>query len=191
MRDADDGGFLHGRMAHERVFEVHGANPFAAGFHQIFRAVHDFDNAFGIDGRHIAGLEPAVFRPAMGLVGRVVIACGDPRPANLQFAGAFAVPGSFDAFSLWAIWTHHPQIHKGRRPPLLAAHFVLLLLRPIAHVPLEFAERGQWSRLRHAPQVQDVQIVFVQRAHQPHRWRRAPARDAHGPREFPASGILF
>jgi hypothetical protein len=29
----------HRRMGHQRVFEIHGADPFATGFDEVFRAV--------------------------------------------------------------------------------------------------------------------------------------------------------
>ena len=38
-------------------------------------------------------LEPAVVRPALGLLGRLVVAGGDPRPPHLELAHRFAVPG--------------------------------------------------------------------------------------------------
>src|ERR1700681_1666211 len=99
MRDADYGGFFYGGMTHQGVFEVYGADPFAAGFHQIFGAVDNFDEAFVVHGGDVAGLEPAVLGPATGLVGSVVIAAGDPRAAHFELAGSFAVAGSFDVFS--------------------------------------------------------------------------------------------
>src|SRR5258707_12111335 len=102
MRDADYGGFFYGGMAHEGVFEVDGADPFAAGFHEIFCAVDDFDEAFVVHGGDIAGLEPAVLGPAMALVRRIVVAGGDPRAAHFELPGRFAVARRSDAFSVSA-----------------------------------------------------------------------------------------
>ena len=45
MRYADHRRFAHGRMAHQRIFQIDGADPFAARFDQVLAAVDDFDIA--------------------------------------------------------------------------------------------------------------------------------------------------
>src|ERR1700681_4929732 len=123
MRDADYGGFFYGGMTHQGVFEVYGADPFAAGFHQIFGAVDDFDEAFVVDGGDVAGFEPAVVGPTVRLVWCVVVAGGNPRAAHFEFAGSFAIARSFQVFSLGA-GTRDAQLDERRGPTLLAADFV-------------------------------------------------------------------
>src|ERR1700676_2579871 len=98
MRHANDGGFLYGGMTHEGVFEVDGADPFAAGLYEIFGAVDDFDDSFAVQSGNVTGFEPAVRGPAMGLVGRIVVAGSDPWAAHFELAGGFPVARGFNVF---------------------------------------------------------------------------------------------
>ena len=52
-----------------------------------------FMNPFRIDGGDVAGAQPAVVRPLVGQLVRLVIGGGDPGPAHLQLAHGLAVPG--------------------------------------------------------------------------------------------------
>src|SRR6202035_5319420 len=78
MRDADDRRFFYGGMAHEGVFEIDGADPLAAGFYEILGAVDDLDEALVVHVGDVSGAEPAVGGPAVGLVGGIVVATGNP-----------------------------------------------------------------------------------------------------------------
>src|SRR5205807_5928091 len=60
MRDRDDRGLGDRGVTHERVLERDRADPLAAGFDEIFRAVLDLDVAARIDGDDVAGAEPAI-----------------------------------------------------------------------------------------------------------------------------------
>src|SRR5712692_549266 len=86
MRDADHAGFLDGGVTHQCVFEIDGADPFAAGLHQVFGAINNLDVTVFVHGGDIAGAEPAVFGPAMCLIGRIVVARGNPRAADFDLA---------------------------------------------------------------------------------------------------------
>ena len=89
MEHPDHSRFHHLRVRHDSVLQIDARDPFAAALHQILRAVHDLDVAFSIDGCHVAGPEPAVHESVVA-ARVVVVAAGNPRPANLQFAhGAF------------------------------------------------------------------------------------------------------
>src|SRR6185295_3448241 len=116
-----------------RVFKIDRADPFAAGLHHVLGAVHDLHIAVGIHGGDIAGAEPAVLGPAILLLGRFVVARGDPRPADLDLSRALAVPWDFRPVA------HQADLDKGRRHTLLGARLVLPLLRPVAHVRQETA----------------------------------------------------
>src|SRR5258708_20060882 len=82
-------------MAHQGIFKIDRADPFAAGFHEVLGAVDNFDEAFVVQGGDVAGLEPAVLGPAMGLGGRIVVLGGNPRAAYFEFAGSSAVARRF------------------------------------------------------------------------------------------------
>src|ERR1700680_182011 len=129
MRDAYYSGFFYGGMTHQSVFEVDGADPFAAGLHEVFGAVDDFDEAFVVDGGDVAGFEPTVVGPTVRLVWSVVIAGGDPRAAHFEFAGSFAIAGSFDVVSVGA-GAGDAQLDEWSGPTLFAANFVALVFGP-------------------------------------------------------------
>src|SRR5260370_35419407 len=134
-------------MGEEGVFEVEGADPFAAGFNEIFCAVDDFDEAFVVHGGDIAGLEPAVLGPAMGLIGSIVVAGGDPRAAHFELAGSFAAARSLQGFSCGA-GTRGAQLDKRSGPALLAADSRALVLRARPHVAVEAGQRAAGGCLR-------------------------------------------
>src|SRR5882757_9131787 len=118
MRDAYYRCFFYGGVAHQGVFGIDGGDPFAAGFYEIFGAVDNFDEALIVDRGNVAGFEPTVCGPAMGLVGRIVITGSDPRAADLEFAGCFAVPRRFDVLAIKAR-AGDAQLDKWGGPALL------------------------------------------------------------------------
>src|SRR5205823_12327811 len=93
MGNADDTRFFHGGVPHQSDFQIDGADPLAAGLHQILRAVDDFDVAVFVYGGGIAGAEPAVVRPPLGSVGGLLVAGRDPWAANFDSARGDPVPG--------------------------------------------------------------------------------------------------
>ena len=73
MRHGDDGGFGDRRMAHQRGLERHGADPLAAGLHQVLRRSVSSMQPPRRDRHDVAGPEPAVFgEPGIG-ARRVVV----------------------------------------------------------------------------------------------------------------------
>src|SRR5262249_55638589 len=91
---------------------------------QVLGAVRDLDVALGVDGGHIPGAEPAVFRELRGAGGIVVVAAGGPPPAHLDLAHALAVPRLHRAHLV-----HHAHVPAGHHRPLLGADVVALLVR--------------------------------------------------------------
>ena len=175
----------HGRMAHERVLERDRRDPLAAGLDDVLRPVLDPDEAAGMERHDVARHEPAVVRPAIGLVGRVVVAGRDPRPADLELAHRLVVPRD-----LVAVGVLRAQLDERERNAL---HLdVVELLRPLLVLqgPGEVADRRDRRRLRHAPAVDDREVVprLVRVDHRPRR-RRAAAEHALEPGEVPLAGI--
>src|SRR5467141_4466386 len=184
MRDAYYCGFFHGGVAHQGVFEVDGADPFAAGFYEIFGAVDNFDEALIVDGGNVAGFEPTVCGPAMGLVGRIVVTGSDPRAAHFKFAGSFAVARGFHIFTSGPR-PSDPELNEWGWPALLAADFVALIFGPFEHVAFQAADGGDRRGFRHAPKMHYVEVVLVERAHQGNRWGGAADDDAYGGGKLP------
>ena len=60
MRDRDHAGLLHRGMGHEPVLEVDARDPLSPALDEVLAAVGDLQEALGVDGDHVAGLEPAV-----------------------------------------------------------------------------------------------------------------------------------
>src|SRR6185312_17089455 len=123
--DGDHGGFPYGRMAHQGVLERDRADPFAAGFDDIFAAVFDLDAAFGADGDDVAGFEPAVWgefgvgRLRVRRLGSAIVGCGYPGAADFQFAHGGAIPGDEAVFVAGA------DLYKWYRLALFCRVFVL------------------------------------------------------------------
>src|SRR5882724_1534671 len=182
-------------MAHQGVFKVDGADPFAAGFHQVLGAVHDLDDAIFVDHGDVASLEPAVSGPAMGLVGSLKVAAGYPWAPDFELAWGDAVPrcltlaGAFGAVR--SVGAHDAQLDERSGPALAGANVVLRVFLPIEHVRFEFADGGQGRGFGHAPKVQVVDVVLVESADEALGRRRAAAEDADGPIKLPAAGMIF
>src|SRR3990170_4342340 len=92
-------------MPHQRVLERHRGDPLAAGLDEVLVAVLDLDVPVGMDSDDVARLEPAVVRPAVAAVGRLVVGGGDRRAAHLELAHARPVP------------RHEPVRRGGAAPP--------------------------------------------------------------------------
>ena len=91
VRDPDHRRLGDGRVAHQRVLERDRRDPLAAGLDHVLRPVLDLDVAARVERDDVAGPEPAVVGPAVGLLGRVVVARRDPRAADLELAHRLAV----------------------------------------------------------------------------------------------------
>ena len=84
-----DGDALHGES---RVLDIDGADPLAAGFHEVLGAVDDQQPAVGRDLGDIAGGEPAFAVDLLGGGLRVVeIARHDGGATHEQLARGLAV----------------------------------------------------------------------------------------------------
>src|SRR5580704_2020126 len=178
-------------MTHQRILDVYRTDPFAAGLHEVLGAVDNLDEPFVIHRGDVAGFEPSIFGPAMSLVGRIIVTGSYPGTTYFELAGSVPVARSLHGLALGAFRAHHTQFDKGCRPALFCADFILLVRGPVAHVALEFADRGKWRRFGHPPEVEDVEVMFVECAHEALRWRRAPTNETNRPPEFPAAGVFL
>src|SRR3984885_13301222 len=93
---ADDGGLADVRVGHQRVLQLHGGDPLAAGLDHVLGPVGQRDEAERVDGADVAGAQPAVVELAGIVV--LVIAAGDPGTADLDLADGHAVVGQHGAF---------------------------------------------------------------------------------------------
>ena len=160
-------------MRHQRVLEVDRGDPLAARLDHVLRAVLDHHVALRVERGDVAGLEPAVLGPALGLLGRVVVGGRDPRAAHLELAHRLAVPRD-----LLAVVADRAQLHERKRQALHRDHVELGLLvrRPeVADVVGGGRER---RRLGHPPAVHDRLAVALPEARD-HRPRRGRAADEH------------
>ncbi len=158
MRHAYHSSFTHAGMAHQRVFKINGANPFAAGFDEVLAAVKNFNVTLVINRRYIAGAKPSVGGPAIGGFRRFKIGCGDPGPANFQLPGRGAVPRRF------ALRAHHSQFDERRRNPLLRADFIFFVIGAMRQCGLDQPSGGQRGRFGHAPKMGDMKTEAVEAA---------------------------
>src|SRR5580658_2691226 len=77
MPHANHRGLGHRRMRNHRVLEIDRADPLAAGFNHVLRAVGDVHVAVGVDGGDVAGGKPAVGRHLVAALA-LEITLGDP-----------------------------------------------------------------------------------------------------------------
>src|SRR6185437_5491976 len=92
---SDDGGLADVRVGHQRVLQLHGGDPLAAGLDHVLGPVGQGDVAEGVYGADIAGAQPAVVELAGIVV--LVVAAGDPGAADLDLADGYAVIGQHGA----------------------------------------------------------------------------------------------
>src|SRR5262249_27463037 len=135
-------------------------------------------------------LEPSIRRPPMRLVRRFKIAAGHPRSPDFQFAWGFAVPRSLASTRLF-FGPHDSEFDERSGPSLLGAHLVLLVRLPFVHVALQPAHGGERRRLGHAPQMEDLDVVLVERSDEALRRSGAAAENTNLPVELPSAGMLF
>src|SRR3990167_5910191 len=83
--------FTYCRVTADQVFQLQGGNPLAAGLDHILNAVANIDKAEVIDGRHVTGVQPAVFPKLCTLLRLTEIALSQPRRTQHQLALCFAI----------------------------------------------------------------------------------------------------
>ena len=158
MRHAYHSSFTHAGVAHQRVFKIDGANPFAAGFDEVLAAVQNLNVALFVDRRDIAGAKPSVGCPAVSGFRRFKISRSDPWTANFELSGRDAVPRRF------TLRAHHSQLDERRGNPLLRADFIFVVLRAMGQCGLDQPGRGQRGGFGHAPKMGDVKAEAVEAA---------------------------
>ena len=90
MRQADNGGVLHGGMRQQRLLDLDGSDILAAGLDHVLLAIEEQHLAIGIDQCEIAGVVPAEFARVLGGLRILVIAHHHVGPAMHQLAGLAA-----------------------------------------------------------------------------------------------------
>ena len=138
-----------------------------------------------MDRDDVAGLEPAVLGPALRLLGRVVVAGGDPRAAHLELAHRLAVPRQDVPVDVAVA-----QLDERQRPALHRDVVELRLLVGLRELAGQLRGRRDGRGLGHAPAVHDVHAVPLLEAGD-HRARRGRAADEHALhlREIPLAGV--
>src|SRR5271165_5438353 len=116
---------------------------------QVLTAVRDAHVPFGVDRGNVTGAEPAVVGKLVRARWLIVVACGDDRAANLQFANGSAVP------RLRAVFSHDAQLDQGNRESLAGANLILLLGRQACVLRFEPAKRTDRGQFGHAPAMLD------------------------------------
>ena len=185
VRDRDHGRLGDRRVRHQRVLEVDRRDPLAAGLDHVLRAVLDHHVALGVERGDVAGLEPAVVGPALGLLGRLVVAGRDPGAAHLELAHRLAVPGD-----LLAVVADRAQLDERERQPLHRDDVELGLLVGVAELADVVGGGRERGGLGHPPAVHDRLAVALPEAGD-HRARRGRAADEHVLEllEVPAVGL--
>src|SRR5260370_22517335 len=179
MGDGHDGGLLHCGMADQRVFQVHRTDPFSAGLDEVLGAVGDLHVAFGIDGDHVAGSQPAVRRPAVALFGKVVITGGDAWAADFQFAGSLVVPRNF------AVVANGADVGKWGRQSLAGADLKFAVIGAVLQVRLQSAYGDDRGRFGHAPRLDYAHAELLEAPEQALRRRRSPDHTTQTPHAPP------
>src|SRR5271165_223120 len=107
--------FPHRRVSHQRIFQVHGTNPLAAGFHQVLGTIYHLHDSVLVNRPHVSGPEPSVVTPLESLVRRFVVLSSHPRASDFHFPRRFAVPRSL------TFRPHHADLNEWHRPSLFRA----------------------------------------------------------------------
>src|SRR5262249_9029670 len=147
--------FTDGRMRRESVFQVNGADPFAAGFDQILGAIGNLNVSFRVDGGDVTRAQPAVRGPAICRLRRAEVAAGNPRPADMQLTHGLAIPWRF------AFIVNNANVHERQRASGTNADFVSFILGPLAHMRLERRADRDRRRLRHTPDLDEANALFI------------------------------
>ena len=172
MGHADDGGLGHAGMAHGGVLHVDGGNPLAARLDHVLGAVHQLQEAVGIDGGHVTRGEEAFLidgRAAFALE----VAAGDPGAAHAQVSPGLAVPGLGPA-----VVVHDLEVHAPDAASLLELDLDQFLARQRVVPGQQLADHADGAGLGHAPALHDLGAELVLEALQ-HGARHGRAADAY------------
>src|SRR5262245_50624921 len=94
VRYADDARLQHGRVGHQRVLQLHRADPLAAGLDDVLGPVGQRQVPVGREHADIAGSQPAVGAELLRVgLGVAEVRLRDPRAADLELADRLAVVG--------------------------------------------------------------------------------------------------
>ncbi len=93
MFDAHHDRLQNGRVRHDFIFHVNGADPFAAAFDDVFETVRYLEVAVFVDGADIAAAPVSVRSELCFRFRRVVVLTGNPGAADKNFAGLFCRRG--------------------------------------------------------------------------------------------------
>ena len=113
--DGDHGGLGDLRVRHDLVLQLDRADPLAAGLDQVLRAVDEPEAAVAVDGRDVAGAQPAVVGELRAAaLAAVVLASRStgPRPASRRWRS------SSHGCGLAGAGIDDPQVHERHRLPL-------------------------------------------------------------------------
>ena len=173
MLDRNHGGLGDVGMGHDLALELDSGDPFATGLDQVLSAVGDPDVAVAVDGRDVAGAEPAIDE-LVASAGVVVVVGRDPVAAHLDLADRLPVPGQLLSFVV-----RDAQLDPGQDASLAGQDL-------IDRRSVESAVLGQWQAqgcegigLGHPPGVDDADAeLFEVGLLQGGRHRRAAADDA-------------
>src|ERR1700724_4116829 len=88
MRHAEDGGFQHRGMRHDRILHVDRGDPFPTTLDHILNSICELDVAELIDGACIATAPEAIVRETIPRVRHPMVLSGDPGSPNTDLADA-------------------------------------------------------------------------------------------------------
>ena len=166
---ADDGGHRHCRVPEREILQVDGADPFAAGFDDVLRAVDDPHVTVGVERGDIAGGKPAAGAQNFRAVAKIRAA--DPVAAHLQLSEGVAIARQFVILVVG-----DAQLDAGENPALRGVHRGPRLGRQRFMLPQKRVHRAGGAGLRHAPAVANLEaLLALERVDQ--RGRRRCAAD--------------
>ena len=170
----EDGGFEDGGVRVEDVLDLGGEDLLAAGDDHVLLAIDDVEVALGVEGREVAGAEPAVDEGLGGLVGTLPVAGRDGGAARADLADGAAV--GWDGA---AVVADDGELDGDTRTAGLGAEAELLFGRQRLQVLLQEAEGQVRARLGHAVGLDVLAAHHAHDlAHDLGRDRRAAGQDA-------------
>src|SRR5262249_41151127 len=99
----------------------------------------------------------------------------------MQLTHGLTIPRRFTAI------VNHANVHERQRASGANADFVSFILGPVAHVRLERRAYGDRGCLRHTPDLDEANALFVEFAHQRLRHGGAADKPSHAWSELPAA----
>ena len=156
---SDDCGFCHFGMIRCRVLHFDGRNPLAARLDDILDAISDGHVTLGINGGHIAGLEPAFVRMSIRSF-QFKITGAHPGAPDQKRAESHTVPRQVVAFIV-----HNFHLYAENLPARLEAHFGELLLTKTFSGTHARVDRTQRAHLCHTPTDPHLYTVVIKILH--------------------------